>query len=110
LAAPVILEVAVLDVRAGEASRFADAFAQASAIISAMPGYMSHQLQRCVERPDRHLLLVHWETLEAHTAGFRGSPDYARWKALLHHFYDPFPTVEHYTLLQAYERQSNPTP
>ena len=61
-------------------------------------------LQRCVERPDRHLLLVHWETLEAHTVGFRGSPDYARWKSLLHHFYDPFPTVKRYTLLQAYER------
>ena len=38
-----------------------------------------------------------WQpVLEAHTVGFRGSPQYAEWKRLLHHYYDPFPTVEHY--------------
>ena len=61
-----------------------------------MPGYLTHQLQRCLEHDSRYLLLVEWETLEAHTRGFRGSPEYQRWKALLHHFYDPFPVVEHY--------------
>jgi heme-degrading monooxygenase HmoA len=44
-------------------------------------------------------LLVWWDTLEAHTVGFRGSPEYQRWKALLHHFYQPFPSVEHYAPL-----------
>ena len=91
-----ILEVAVLDVRPGEEAAFEAAFGEAQAIISSMPGYLSHQLQRCVERDSRYLLLVEWQTLEAHTQGFRGSPEYQRWKALLHHFYDPFPTVEHY--------------
>jgi hypothetical protein len=28
--------------------------------------------------------------------GFRDSAQYEQWRALLHHFYDPFPTVEHY--------------
>jgi heme-degrading monooxygenase HmoA len=42
------------------------------------------------------LLLVEWETLEAHTQGFRQSDRYAEWKQKLHHFYDPFPLVEHY--------------
>lgn len=91
-----ILEVAVLDVRTGESEAFEAAFREAQAIISSMPGYRSHQLQRCVENADRYLLLVEWDTLEAHTVGFRGSAEYLRWKALLHHFYDPFPTVEHY--------------
>jgi heme-degrading monooxygenase HmoA len=91
-----ILEVAVLDVRPGEEAAFEAAFGEAQAIIASMPGYLSHQLQRCVERDSRYLLLVEWQTLEAHTEGFRGSPEYQRWKALLHHFYDPFPTVEHY--------------
>lgn len=91
-----ILEVAVLDVRPGETDAFETAFREAQAIIASMPGYRSHQLQRCVEKADRYLLLVEWETLEAHTVGFRGSPEYQRWKALLHGFYDPFPTVEHY--------------
>jgi heme-degrading monooxygenase HmoA len=91
-----ILEVALLNIRAGMSSAFETAFRQASSIISAMPGYISHELQRCIEAPDRYLLLVNWETLEAHTVGFRGSPQYQDWKRMLHHFYDPFPTVEHY--------------
>ncbi len=91
-----ILEVAVLDVRPGETDAFEAAFREAQAIIASMRGYRSHQLQRCVENADRYLLLVEWDTLEAHTVGFRGSAEYQRWKALLHRFYDPFPTVEHY--------------
>jgi heme-degrading monooxygenase HmoA len=92
----VILEAAVLDVRTGSEAAYEVAFQQASSIISAMPGYVSHQLQRCIEKPSRYILLVNWESLEAHTVGFRGSPEYQRWKQLLHHFYDVFPTVEHY--------------
>lgn len=37
-----------------------------------------------------------WDTVEDHEVGFRGSPAYARWRELLHHFYDPFPTVQHF--------------
>jgi len=94
-----ILEVAVLDVRAGEGPRFERAFEQAQAILASMSGYQRHELRRCVEVASRYLLLVWWDSLEAHTVGFRGSPEYQRWKALLHHFYDPFPSVEHYAPL-----------
>lgn len=87
-----ILEVATLDVRPGQEA----AFRKAKAIIAGMDGYISHELQRCIERPSRYLLLVERETLEDHTVGFRGSPEYGKWKALLHHFYDPFPSVEHF--------------
>lgn len=91
-----ILEHALLNVKPGRSEAFEAAFGEASAIISASPGYISHELQRCIERPDLYLLLVRWETLEDHTVGFRQSEPYQRWKALLHHFYDPFPSVEHY--------------
>ena len=91
-----ILEVAILDVRPGQEESFEAAFKQASAIISAMKGYVSHQLQRCLEKKNRYILLVNWQTLGDHTVGFRESEDYQTWKKLLHHFYDPFPTVEHY--------------
>ena len=91
-----ILEVATLDVRPGRTDAFETAFAKAQNIIAAMPGYLSHELQRCVETPHRYILLVRWARLEDHTQGFRRSPQYQEWKALLHHFYDPFPTVEHY--------------
>jgi len=93
----VVLEVAVLDVMPGRGQAFEAAFRQAQEILAASPGYLSHELLTCTERRDRYLLLVRWESLEDHTRGFRGSPAYARWKALLHPFYDPFPEVEHYT-------------
>ena len=93
-----ILEAAILDVISGKEKEFEDAFAKASPIITSMDGYISHQLQHCIEAPNRFLLLVQWKTLEAHTVGFRGSPEYQEWKKSLHHFYDPFPTVQHYVL------------
>lgn len=91
-----ILEVAMLQIRPGQAAQFEQAFARAQVIIAAMPGYLAHQLQRCLEEPDKYLLLVNWQQLEDHTIGFRQSPQYQQWRQLLHHFYDPFPTVEHF--------------
>ena len=93
-----ILEAAILDVIPGKEKEFEDAFAKASPIIAGMDGYISHQLQNCIEASNRYLLLVQWETLEDHTVGFRGSEEYQEWRKLLHHFYDPFPTVQHYEL------------
>ena len=94
-----MLEVALLDVVPGKEAEFEAVFRQASVIISSMPGYISHQLQHCVENHSRYILLVNWKSLEAHTVGFRTSPQYQKWKKLLHHFYNPFPTVEHYELV-----------
>ncbi len=91
-----ILEVVILNIRPGESAEFEQAFAEAQAIIASMPGYVSHQLLRCLDKSDQYLLLVHWQTLQDHIEGFRRSAQYQEWKRLLHHFYEPFPTVEHY--------------
>lgn len=91
-----ILEVAILNVIPGREAAFEAAFREAQAIISAMAGYRGHELRRCLETANRYVLLVRWEKLEDHTVGFRGSSQYQEWKRLLHHFYDPFPVVEHY--------------
>ena len=96
-----ILEVAILDVKESQETGFERDFAEASAYISSVAGYISHELQRCVEKKNRYILLVRWTTLEAHTEGFRSSPQYLQWKRLLHHYYNPFPTVEHYSLVYA---------
>ncbi len=93
----VVLEVAVLDVKVGKEMEFEDAFGKAQAIISSMKGYKSHQLQKCVENSSRYIVFVNWETLEDHTIGFRESSQYQEWRKLLHHFYERFPEVEHYT-------------
>ena len=79
-----ILEVAILDVRPGMEHDFEMAFRRASAIISRTNGYKWHHLRRCLEKMNRYILLVEWETLEDHTVGFRGSPEYQDWKQLLH--------------------------
>ncbi len=92
-----ILEVAILNVTADQETAFDAAFHQAAPILANAPGYISHELRRCLERSSRYLLLVNWQTLEDHTIGFRCSPQYQEWKELLHRFYDPFPTVEHYS-------------
>lgn len=91
-----ILEVAILNVKPVQMDAFEAAFFKAQKIISSMPGYISHELQSCIEEPGQYLLLVNWESLEAHNTGFRESPQYEEWKSLLHHFYNPFPTVQHY--------------
>jgi len=91
-----ILEVAILNVKPGQERDFETAFSKAQPIIASMPGYLSHQLHNCIENPRRYLLLVHWDRLEDHTEGFRQSEQYQQWKKLLHHFYEPFPEVQHY--------------
>jgi len=91
-----ILEVAMLNIKPGQGPDFEKAFLKAAPIIMSMGGYISHELQRCLEVHDRYVLLVRWEKLEDHTKGFRESPLYEQWKSILHVFYDPFPTVEHF--------------
>jgi heme-degrading monooxygenase HmoA len=100
----VILEVAGLDIRPGQEAAFEKSFAQAQNLIALMQGYVSHELRQCVENRSRYLLLVTWQTLEDHTVGFRSSSKYQEWKALLHHYYEPFPAVEHYEQVFECER------
>ncbi|WP_224995579.1 antibiotic biosynthesis monooxygenase [Cesiribacter sp. SM1] len=91
-----IQEVALLQVKKGLEHQFEKDFALACKYISAIDGYLKHSLQRCIEQENKYLLLVTWRSLEDHTIGFRQSAAYQEWKALLHHYYDPFPVVEHF--------------
>jgi heme-degrading monooxygenase HmoA len=92
----VITEHALLDIVPGREEEFSTAIESARRLIAASPGFVSMRVARCVERPSRFLLLVEWRRLEDHTEGFRGSAGYQEWRAALHHFYDPFPVVEHF--------------
>jgi len=62
----------------------------------AVYGFISIDLLGCIEEKDTYLLLVAWETIEDHEIGFRQSQEYQEWKRLLHHFYEPFPVVQHF--------------
>lgn len=91
-----ILEVAILYIKDGQDKQFETDFATAGQYISSIKGYIKHSLRKCLEQKNKYVLLVEWEKLEHHTIEFRQSCQYLEWKRLLHHYYDPFPTVEHY--------------
>jgi heme-degrading monooxygenase HmoA len=94
-----VLEMAVLQVKEGSSLQFESDFAVASQFIESIPGYVNHSLRKCIEKENKYLLLVNWEKLEDHTVGFRESDAYLEWKRLLHHYYNPFPVVEHYEMV-----------
>jgi heme-degrading monooxygenase HmoA len=91
-----ILEAAILNIKAGQGKAFETVLREALPLIKATPGFRGLEVRPCVETPDHYLLLVRWDKLEDHTIGFRESDRYPKWRAALHHFYDPFPTVLHY--------------
>ncbi len=91
-----ILEAAILNVKSGQAVAFEAAMAAARPLIAASKGCEGMEDRPGHEDPNRYLPLVRWARLEDHTEGFRGSERYQDWKAALHHFYEPFPSVEHY--------------
>jgi len=94
-----ILEAVILFVKPNQTEAFENTFRLASNIICTMNGYIEHELQKCMEVENKYMLLVKWETLEDHTVGFRSSPEYQKWRSLLHDFYDPYPIVEHFNLV-----------
>jgi heme-degrading monooxygenase HmoA len=99
-----ILEVAILYVKKNEDKQFEKDFATAGLYISSINGYLNHSLRKCIEQDNKYLLLVEWEKLEDHTIRFKNSGEYLEWKKLLHHYYDPFPVVEHYEIIQEYKK------
>lgn len=92
-----ILERAELPVIPGRESEFEAAFASVRHLPAEIEGFRSLRLVRGIESPSLYVLLIEWDSVAAHEQGFRGSPGYEKWRAALHHFYDPFPVVEHFT-------------
>ena len=92
----VIVEHGVLAIRPGSEAEFEAAFAQARPLIATQPGFLGISMSRSVESPNLYLLLVQWETVAAHTEGFRKSPQFQQWRALLHTFYESPPVIEHF--------------
>lgn len=91
-----INEFAYLTVKAGQAIEFEAAFDKAKHIISQMSGFISLNLYRHHDGVGRYLLHVVWQDIASHQDGFRKSAEYEQWRALLHHFYEPFPAVEYF--------------
>ena len=91
-----IIEIAQLTIRPGSERQFEAAFLTAIKVLGGSKGYLTHELQRSVETPNRYALIVHWQTLEDHTVGFRGSPAFTEWRAHIGPFLESPPVVEHF--------------
>ncbi|RLZ10215.1 antibiotic biosynthesis monooxygenase [Acinetobacter sp. 2JN-4] len=91
-----IIEHVHLNIKPNQSQAFEAAFQQAKAIIYPMAGLNAVQLIKHFQDDQRYILMIFWDSIEHHTEGFRKSTAYQEWKALLHPFYDPIPTVEYY--------------
>ncbi len=92
-----ITEIADIQIRPEQRTEFLAAIHLAArTVLSHAQGYVSHQILPCVESPERVVLIVQWQTLQDHTVGFRQSPAFAEWRALIGPFFVQPPHVEHF--------------
>jgi heme-degrading monooxygenase HmoA len=91
-----IIEFVLITIRSGGERQFEAVFPTAVQFLAGSKGYVSHELRRSIESPNRYALTVQWQTLEDHTVGFRESPAFAQWRAHIGPFFDTPPVVEHF--------------
>lgn len=95
-----ILEIADFHIHPGQQTAFEAAIAHGLAsVIAQAQGMCHYTVHKGIESPERYVLQIHWNTLEDHTVGFRGSPLFAEWRAIVGPFFATPPVVEHFTLL-----------
>jgi heme-degrading monooxygenase HmoA len=92
-----VLEVALITVKDGQADEFAAAYAQARPILAATDGCRSVRMTHGIESPSRFVLLVEWDSVEAHDQNFRATDRFGQWRALIGPYFDGPPNVEHFT-------------
>jgi len=92
-----VLEVALIDVLAGQEEQFVAAYGKARAVLVSTPGCLSARMTRGVESPSRFVLLVEWDSVEAHLENFRATERFTTWRGLIGPYFDGAPRVEHFT-------------
>ena len=95
-----ILEVADIRIRPGEQAAFDEAIQRGiTTVIGKAQGFRGWKVNKGIESPERYLLMIFWDTLDAHMVGFRQGPLFAQWRAIVGPFFAQPPQVEHFTLL-----------
>jgi heme-degrading monooxygenase HmoA len=92
-----VLEVAQIDVLPGQEGAFAAAYAKGRELITNTPGCRSVRMTRGIESPSRFVLLVEWDSVEAHEVNFRRAEQFTKWRALIGPYFAQPPMVEHFT-------------
>jgi heme-degrading monooxygenase HmoA len=91
-----VLEVALIDVLEGREEDFAAAYAKAYQFLADTPGLRSVRMTRGIETPSRYVLLVEWDSVDAHIDNFRATDRFTQWRALIGPYFDGAPRVEHF--------------
>jgi heme-degrading monooxygenase HmoA len=95
-----ILELADFSISPGQQAAFEAAVQRGlETVISKAKGFEGYKLNHGIENPQRYVLQIFWTTLEDHTVGFRGSPAFAEWRAIVGPFFASPPVVEHFDLV-----------
>lgn len=95
-----ILEIADIRVQPGQQDAFAEAVTRALTTVAVQAkGMKGYKVNRGIESPERFVLQIFWETLEDHTVGFRESPLFAQWRAIIGPYFAQPPHVEHFDLV-----------
>lgn len=92
-----VLEVAIIDVREGTHEQFVDAYRGVRSVLAGTEGVRSIRMTHGVERPSRFVLMVEWDSVEAHRVNFRETERWERWRAGIGPFFAHPPVVEHFT-------------
>jgi len=90
-----VLEVADFQVTPGAEEDFVIAYRGIKDVLTSTPGCRSARMTRGVDSPSRFVLLVEWESVEAHEQNFRASDRFGRWRAAIGPFFASPPVVEH---------------
>ncbi|MGI8868106.1 MAG: antibiotic biosynthesis monooxygenase family protein [Mycobacteriales bacterium] len=90
-----VLEIGIIHVTPGQEDDFAAAYREARGILASTPGCRSVRMTRGIESPSQFVLLVDWDTLDAHEKAFRGTDRYTRWRAAIGSYFAEPPRVEH---------------
>ena len=91
-----ILEVAIMKIKPEKITEFEAAFPRAAAVSAGTPGYVSHEIERCVETKGKYFYLIRWESIEAHMVNFRQSPRRDEFRNILVDFWAEPPVAEHF--------------
>lgn len=95
-----ILEHADIRILPGQQAAFDEAIERGlRTVIAHAPGCLGFTVHKGVESPERYVLQIRWATLEDHTVGFRQSPAFAQWRAIVGPFFAGPPVVEHFEVV-----------
>mgnify|MGYP006280119827 FL=1 len=92
-----VLEIAFIEVSPDQHDAFEAAVKKAVAeVLPLARGFIDFQLHKGIEQPNTYTFHINWESLEAHTVGFRESELFVQWRSIIGGFFAKPPIVEHW--------------